>query len=526
MSRRTGLCGILLLAVAAGAQVTTSQYDNARTGADVHETILNPRNVNATQFGKLFRFSVDGDVYAQPLYLPSLPIPGKGTHDVVFVATERDSVYAFDAAGNPAAPLWKVNFTDRARGITTLSQQNASCPFIAPALGITSTPVIDRDSGTLYVLVRTKEGDRFWQRLHALDVRTGREKSSGPVVIAGSVENKTGGFLGLLSGTVSFLALHENPRAALLLDHGRLYLTWASSCDVGPYHGWVIAYDARTLKQIGIFNTSPDAGLSGIWQSDTGPAADEDGNVFVATGNGVFDAASGGRDYGDSVLKLGWTAAGLFVRDYFTPFDQAALNRTDGDLGSGGPLVIPTQPGSSARLLAVAGKGAELYLINRDHMGRFHAENNRHAVQTIGLGGGLFGAPAYWNGHLYCVASDDALKDFAIKGGRLSDQPVAQSRARFLHPGAIPSISANGTTDAIVWLIEVSSGHSSDTPAVLRAYDAANVTNELYNSATNSERDRAAAALHFTIPMVADGRVYLPASGEVDVYGLLPHLRE
>jgi hypothetical protein len=511
---------VSLLAASLDAQITTSQYDNARTGANTHETVLNPRNVDVNRFGRVFRLPVDGDIYAQPLYLPKLAIPGKGTHNVVFVATEHDSVYAFDAAGVPREPLWKVNFTDVAKGITTVSMESVHCPFLNPEVGITSTPVIDAPSGTLYVLVRTKEAGRFWQRLHALDVRTGHEKFGGPMVIRASVESRVKSLFGFgPPQTLEFLALHENPRAALLLDRGTVYLTWGSSCDVGPYYGWVIAYDAHTLRHKGVLNTAPEGALSGIWQSDTGPAADEEGNVYTITGNGAFNAASGGRDFGDSVIKLGFTTAGFAVKDYFTPFDQEQRNRTDADLGSGGPLLVPPQPDSSIRLLIAVGKGLELFVLDRRRMGKFRIGDNRHALQAVRLDGGVFGAPAYWNRHIYVSAEDDVLKDFLIEGDRLTLS--SQGEMRFTHPGAIPSVSANGSKDGIVWLIETIRGHTSNTPAVLHAYDAQNLSLELYSSEQNSGRDRAGPSLHFTIPVVADGRVFVPASRELDVYGLL-----
>jgi hypothetical protein len=509
----------VLLPLAVHAQVTTSQYNNARTGATLQEKILTPRNVNPRKFGKLFSLPVDGNVYAQPLYLPHLVMPGADVHDVVFIATEHDSVYAFDAAGKPPKPLWRVSFIEGRNNVTTVSASDAGCPFINPEVGITSTPVIDPQSGTLYVLARTKEKDasgtdRFYQRLHALDVLNGNEKFGGPVPIRGSVTSKSRSLFGLFAEAVPFLTLHENPRAALLLDHGRVYLTWGYSCDNRPYHGWVMAYDAQTLKQLGIFNTSPDSSDSGIWQSDTGPAADENGNVYAVTGNGVFNAASGGRDYGDTILKIGLDGTGLAVKDYFTPFDQAALNRDDADLGSGGPLLIPQQPGSKEQLLVAGGKSGEIYVLNRDALGKFNASDNRNALQTIRVGGGIFSAPAYWNGHLFYLSHDDALKDFAVQGNRLSSQPVAVAPSS-RNTGATPAVSANGSKDGIVWVIETGG------MAVLRAYDVANVATGLYDSRASGDRDRTAAGLQFVIPTIAGGRVYVPAAGEVDVFGLL-----
>ncbi len=519
----------LLLAFASVAgqmPVTTSQCDNARTGANLHETVLNPGNVNQRQFGKLFSFAVDGDVYAQPLYVPALSIPGKATHDVLFVATEHDSVYAFDAAGNRAQPLWTASFTDSAKGITPVPAQAVGCPFIEPEVGITPTPVIDAGTNTLYVLARTREADssgeaHYWQRLHALDLATGTEKYGGPVIIRASVETENGGLLGLLHSRVEFLALHENPRAALLLSQGKVYLTWASSCDVPPYHGWVMAYDSRTLKQISAFLTSPDATQSGIWQSDTGPAADEQGNVYVSTGNGVFDAAKGGHDYGDSLLKLGFTGSALMVKDYFTPFNEAQLSREDADLGSGGPVLIPPPSPNGPRLVVVGGKGGVIYVLNRERMGKFHAGSDANAIQTISLQKSIKSAPAYWNGHLFYIAGDDVLRDFAVQAdGRL--QPACVSKADVREPGATPAVSANNKRDGIVWFIETKIWNGNDRAATLHAYEAANVAHELYNSDQDRTRDLAGTARRFNIPTVANGRVYVGASGAVDVYGLLP----
>jgi hypothetical protein len=496
-------------------RVTTSQYDNARTGANLNETTLTPQSVNAQHFGQLFNLHVDGDVYAQPLFLGGVEIPGKGRHDVLFVATEHDSVYAFDAYGNPRTPLWQVSFLKD--GYSTVPARDAQCPFITPEIGITSTPVIDPDTGTLYVLARTRDRTGFLyntyaQRLHALAVTTGVEKFGGPVEIHASV---SGTGTGSKSGTVSFNPLRENPRAALLLNRGTVYLTWASACDVGPYHGWVISYGAHSLKQKAVFNASPDGDDSGIWEGDTGPAADAAGNVFLATGNGVFDAGKGGRDYGDSLLKL--NGESLKLSDYFTPFDAANLDANDSDLGSGGPVLLPDQPGTTPHLAVVEGKGGILYLVNRDNMGHWQAENNSHAVQSLAVPGGVFGSMAYWNHYVYVLSDGDKLRQFAVTGGRLT--PKAASS--FTGVSATPTISANGLNDGIVWLLRSRSWNGGDQPAALYAYDAANVAHELYNSEQNASRDRPGLTLRFNIPMVVNGHVYVGTKHEVDVYGLL-----
>jgi hypothetical protein len=498
-------------------KVITSQYDNARTGANLHETRLTPRNVNVQQLGKIFTLHVDGEVYAQPLFVSGVEIPGKGRHDVLFVATEHDSVYAFDA-NSDGPPLWQVSFLKD--GETAVPADDAQCPFIAPDIGITSTPVIDPNTGTLYVLARTRGprvllANTYYQRLHALAISTGAEKFGGPVEIQASM---SGTGRGSSNGKLVFNPLRDNPRAAMLLNNGVVYLTWASSCDVGAYHGWVMAYDARSLKQKAVFNASPDGDDSGIWGGDTGPAADTSGNVFVSIGNGHFDAAKGGRDYGDSLLKLDGQT--LKVSDYFAPFNVDELDASDSDLGSGGPTLLPDQPGTHPHLAVVEGKGGVLYLLDRDHLGHWQPANDSHAVQTMPLPGGVFGAMTYWNHYLYVLSDSDALKEFEVKDGTLSLK--AKSANTFPGVSATPIVSANGAKDGVVWILRSKGWNTPDRSAVLYAYDANDVSHELYDSNQNVARDHAGAALRFNIPTVVNGHVYVGARQEVDVYGLLP----
>jgi len=507
----------------ANAQWTTSQYDNARTGANLNETILTPTNVNAVRFGKIFSYKVDGDVYAQPLYLPQVAMPDKSVHNIVFVATEHDSVYAFDADRLRSTPLWHVNFLGA--GATAVPARDVDCPLITPEIGITPTPVIDTATGTLYILARTKESQgllksyRYVQRLHALAITTGAEKFGGPVEIKAAVKGRGASSP---NGLINFDALHELPRAALLLAGGNVYLTWGSSCDVDPYHGWLMAYDAHTLVQIAVFNTSPDAEKSGIWLGDTGPAADQEGNVFLVTGNGKFSAfVPPGRDYGDSILKLALTNRSFAVRDFFTPFNQQELDAQDFDLGSGGPILLPDQPGPHRHLLIAGGKGGGIYVIDRDHMGQYHSGDDSHAVQVIRKTQGIYSAPAYWNQHVFFLWTDDVLKDFRLDYGRLSTAPVARGTTRFADPGATPTISANRNTNGIVWVLRSKGWRAPDRPAVLYALDAANVARELYNSEQKPGRDRAGLCLRFNVPTVAAGKVYVGAIDELDVYGLL-----
>jgi hypothetical protein len=519
LTRCIAVAALALAAIPALAQVITSQYDNSRTGATLHEKILTPQNVNANTFGKLGAFKVDGAVYAQPLFLPNVEVPGKGTHDVLFIATEHDSVYAFDATRPGDPPLWKVSFLDNAKGTVPVSEDDAQCPFIRPEIGITSTPVIDLKSGTLYLLARTKIrhkiGDNeYFQHLHALAITTGVEKFGGPKLISAFVPGKGSG---TVNGQVPFDPLHQNPRAALLLANDSVYLTWASSCDVDPYHGWVMAYDPQTLAQKAVFNANPDGSEAGIWLSDTGPAADAEGNVYVPTGNGTFDAGSGGRDYGDSVLKLDGTS--FAVRDYFTPHDQDRISSADSDVGSSGPTLLPDQPGPHHHLLLQPTKDSTIYVIDRDKMGKFQRDSD-DLLEIIHMGGGGYGAIAYWNGRAYFAASDDHLRAYTVNNGKLT--PSQSSARKFENPGATPSISANGKKDAIVWAISTKTWNGSDNrPAVLYAFDAIKLSQPLYTSEQNSQRDRAGLATRFVIPVVVNGRVYFSARGEVDVYGLL-----
>ncbi len=505
------------------ARLLTAQYDNARTGANSNEKILTPANVNAAQFGKLFTLKVDGDVYAQPLYVPDIDVPGKGIHNLVFIATENDTVYAFDA-DNPATPLWQVTLANPANGATPLSESDTNCFFIVPKIGITSTPVIDPKTGTLYVLARTKEtrgllhGSNYKQRLHALAITTGAEKFGGPVEITASVK---GSGAGESAGQVEFDPRMENPRAALLLANDSVYLSWGSSCDVRPYHGWLMTYDAATLAQKSVFNTSPDASDSAIWQGDAGPAADEDGNVFVVTGNGEFDAATNGRDFGDTVLKLGSKSHNLKLLDYFTPSNQAQLNQHDNDLGSGGPVLLGDQPGPHPHLLVTAGKEGTIYVIDRDHMGKFQPNGDPHAIQTIAASHGAFGAMAYWNQNVFFAGGETRLEDFAVDHGQLKLK--ASGPDRFLDSGATPVVSANGQKDAIVWAVSSKKwDEPPGRPAVIYAYDAYDVNRLLYSTEQNAQRDRAGTALRFAMPSIINGKLYLGAKSEVDVYGLLP----
>lgn len=495
--------------------VTTWQYNRRRTGANLQETRLTPANVNPRQFGKVFTLPVDGAVYAQPLYLPGLQIPDRGRHNVIFVATEGDSVYAFDAAGRPRQPLWHDRFINPAAGVSTVTPQQIGCGQITPQIGITATPVIDRTRGVIYVIARTWEEGRFEQRLHALNVLTGAEMPHSPVAIRAWFPGTGDGSRG---GRIEFDPKRNNARAALLLFHGQVYAAWSSPCDAVPYHGWLLGYNARTLRLESLFMPTPDSNDGGIWQSGAGPAAGRGGHIYVAIGNGGFDAiAAPGKpadaDYGDSLLKLGRTLA---VMDFFTPFDHHAMNLADNDLGSGGPVLLPRG------LLAIAGKSGTIYLLHRARLGGVSTGDRQVAQAQRSQLGAMLGSPAYWNGNLYFASAGHRMSQFRLFNGRLSAQPAHRTREKYYYPGATPMVSAHGAHDGIVWALQLGAFHAGlNQPAVLHAYDARDIGRELFSSQWHPKPDTAGPEVKFVPPMVANGRVYVAAQNSITVYGLL-----
>ena len=514
----------ILIGPVHGAEVLTYHNDIARTGLNPDEKVLIPSFVNTANFGKLHSRILDGYVYAQPLYVPDVEVPGKGRHNVVYVATEHDSVYAFDAdsaSGANASPLWRVSFLNPAAGVTTVPNSEVGSGDIVPEIGITSTPVIDPATGTIYIEAKTKEVSgattSYVHRLHALDIATGAAKHA-PVVIIASVKGSGDGNDG--NGNVPFNGRRQMNRPGLLLLNGVVYIAYASHGDNGPYHGWVIGYSAQSLLRVAAFNSTPNGGLGGIWMAGGGPACDSSGNMYVITGNGTFDVDSGGKDYGDSFIKLSTSA--LAVLDYFTPWNQDDLNRVDNDLGSGGVVVLPPQNGAThPNLLVGAGKEGKIYLLNRDGMGHFHAGSDSQIVQSLpGAIGGCFDTPAYFNGAIYYQGVGDVMKAFRLSGGLLVTPPASKSTTSFGFTGATPSISADGTRNGIVWALQTEA-YSSGGPAVLHAYDAGNLALELYSSGKNLGRDNPGPAVKFTVPTVVNGKVYVGAQGRLSVFGYL-----
>jgi hypothetical protein len=519
----------------AGVNVLTQHNDNLRTGANLNETILTPDNVNSTSFGLLFEQPVDGYVYAQPLYMSGLTIGGS-THNVVFVATENDSVYAFDADGNSgpnAAPLWHTSFINPANGITAIPWQDTTTTVIYPTIGITGTPVIDSTTGVLYVVAATKEKGAWFQRLHALDIHTGLEKPGSPVTITGTA---SGTGTASVNGVIQFDPLTQCNRAGLLLQNGVVYVAWGSHADHGgPSHGWLMAYDAQSLALLSTFNTTPDGTMGTIWMSGCGPAADAAGNVFVATGNGDFGQDSNGNhignDYGDSVLKFSTANRSLTLTDYFTPANAAYLYAEDKDLASGGLLLLPDQPGPHPHMGIITGKDPVTYVFNADRLGGFHPNPpvNQGLIEVIPNATGLcFDTPAYFNGSIYYHGSG-VLKQFAVQNGLVNPVPVSSGTDIFPYPGATPSISASGTANGIVWEIMhtglpgngISDPTQADPPS-LRASLASDVSQRLYSSDDAGLRDvPGGQAVKFTVPTVANGKVYIGTSQTLSVFGLL-----
>jgi hypothetical protein len=545
--RKVGFAGVLMLAMAIGSYlvscnsngtrpvqgggtpppppttsaVTTYHNDNARTGQNLNETTLTTAKVNVSGFGKLFVISTDGKVDAQPLYLPNLSIPNQGKHNLLFVATEHGSVYGFDA--DTGTQIWQVSTL--AAGETP--SDDHACGQVTPEIGVTSTPVIDPHAGvhgTIYVVGMSKDVlGNYHQRMHALDVTTGAEEFGGPKEIQasypGTGDNSSG-------GNVIFDPGQQVDRPALLLLNGVIYTSWGSHCDIRPYTGWLIGYDENTLAQVTVLNVTPNGNEGSFWMSGAGPAADASGNIFALDANGTFDSTLNAQgfpsqgDFGNAFLKIATANKQLAVADYFEMFNQAGENSSDEDLGSGGALVLPDLTDSSGRTrhLAVgAGKDANIYVVDRDSMGKFNPNaNNIYQEIQNALAGGVYSMPAYFNNTVYYGAVGDVIKAFRISNAQLANAPTSQTSNAFPYPGATPAISANGTSHAILWAAE------NSNPAVLHAYDAGNLATELYNSnQASGGRDQFGSGNKFITPTVINGKVYVGTTTGVGVFGLL-----
>jgi hypothetical protein len=503
-----------------GVNVLTVHNDNARTGQNLNETILTTSNVNSGNFGKLGALSVDGLVDAEPLYVANLTVAGSA-HNVVFVVTEHDSAYAFDA--DTFSQLWKVTLL----GSNETTSDNRGCSQVTPEIGITSTPVIDPTAGThgtIFAVAMSKDNSgNYHQRLHALDITTGAELTGSPVTIQasfpGTGENSS-------NGSVIFDPAQYKERAGLLLMNHVIYTSWASHCDDQPYTGWLISYNESTLQQASVFNVTPNGGEGAIWMAGAGLAADTLGNIYFLDANGTFDDtldSSGfpvNGDFGNAFLKVSASGNTLAVADYFTMFNTNAESNVDEDLGSGGAMVLPDQKdtsGNTWHLAVGAGKDAHIYVVNRDSMGKFNTNTDNAIYQEIdgALSGGVFSMPAYFNNTVYFGAVGDSLKAFSIANAKLGTSAASKSAASYGSPGASPSISANGTSNGIVWAVQ------NGSTGVLHAYDATNLANELYNSNQAANNRDQFSDNKFITPMIANGKVYVGTPNSVVVFGLL-----
>jgi hypothetical protein len=497
------------------ADVVTYHYDNQRSGENLKETTLNPGNVNSATFGKVGEFAVDGQIDGQTLFLSQLAIPGQGNKDVLYVATENDTVYAVDAqsiSGSSASILWKTRVLPGGESPAT----SLPCGNIRPN-GITATPVIDRARNAIYVeaMSQNSAGD-IVHRLHALDLTNGRELSGGPTTITATYPGTGGNSSG---GVVTFLPQVHHERAALLEAGSTIYTAWAGLFgDCGAYSAWVIAYDAGTLKQTSAIDLVPNNSGGGMWMGGGGPAADAAGNVYVISGNGFADTPGTNNSYGNSFVRLS-TSGGLTVGDYFTPYNTSAEDSADEDFGSAGPLLLPdlTDAGGTVRHLAVgAGKDGNLYVLNRDNLGQFNSTKNNIYQPAIQLTTGEnHSSPVFFNNTVYICPTNDALKAFPVSQALLGTSPSSESAHLFGGNGAVPSISANGASQGIVWALDWEAG-------VLFAYDARDLSKELYDSnQAAANRDHfSAVGGHFITPMVANGRVYVGTATSVAVFGL------
>ncbi len=515
--------GLVAVLPSSAADVVTYHNDIARTGQNLQETILNYRNVDSSSFGNLFTLAVDGVIDAEPLYLAAVTIPGKGTHNVVYTVTENDSVYAFDA--DTGTQLWHMSVLAKGES----PSDTHDCGQISPQIGIAATPVIDRASGphgTIYVVAMSKKSSKYFQRIHALDITTGKEEFGGPTTIQakfpGHGDNSH-------NGNVIFDPGQYAERAGLLLLNHVIYTAWTSHCDQRPYTGWLMGYDESTLAQTSVLNVTPNGNEGAIWQAGSGVASDGK-NLFFLDGNGTFDTkltkkgfpAEG--DYGNGFLKVSTNGNKLRVADYFNMFDTVSESNSDEDLGSGGAMVLPAMKDNKGKVrhLAIgAGKDQNIYVVDRTNMGKFSPHNDSAIYQEVDgvLGGGEWATSAYFNGSVYFGPEGNNLMQFQFSKARVSTSPHSKSVASFTYPGTTPSISADGASNGIVWAIE-----HTDPVDVLHAYRAANLATELYNSnQAKNQRDHFGSASHFGTPMIVNGKVYVGTTNGVAVFGLLGH---
>ena len=549
----SGAHGSASVAVSSYAGTFSWRNDTSISGVNSQELVLSPASVSISTFGKLFSCAVDGEIYAQPLYVANLNITSKATQqavtaNVILVATENDSLYAFDADASPCVTYWQDSFLPA--GEEAVSSADVGTTDITPAIGITGTPVIDPKTNTLYVVSKSKQFTVsplvYAQRLHAIDITTGLERPSSPVVLAASAPGTGDGSNG--NGMIPFDPLRENQRAGLLLLNEVVYIAFASHGDNGLYHGWVLAYgdafNAQPLKLLAAFNDTPNGTPSegGIWLGGAAPSVDPDtGYIYVASAKGAFDTTLNGSgfpnlgDFGESVLRL--DPKTLSVLDYFTPCDQGTLSMDDDDMGPGGVVPLPDSVGNPTHphLLLAGDKAGDLYLLDRTNLGHYTGIAGGNCpdtapVQELTSFAATYETPLVWTDaknttRLYLTANNGLLGLYPVSAGSITTSPTSQSLAKFSGREPSPVVSANNGASGVLWLIDGSNYTSStgaNGPAILRAYDATDVATELYDSTEVSPRDTAGTIVKFSVPTVANGKVYVGTQSELDVYGLLP----
>jgi hypothetical protein len=521
-----GPAASLLAQTPTPATVLTWRYDLTHSGQNTNETALTPSNVNVNSFGLLFTHPLDGNMYAQPLYVPGLKMVDGEVHNVVFVATEHDSLYAFDADSNGGAnanPIWQVSLLSTshgaAAGATTVPWTTALAEDIEPEIGITGTPAINPSTNTMYVVAASEEGGQYRLRLHAINLLNGAEQPNSPALIQATV---TGTGNGSSGGKLTFSPYWQNQRAALDYYNGYVYIAFASHGDNGPYHGWIFAYNGSTMAQTSAFCLTPNGAGAGVWAAGAGLPIDNGGTagrLYLVSGNGTY----GSTEYGESILNFSLAGGELTPTDSFTAFNQATLTQSDLDQGSGGILMVPDEGGPNANMLVNVGKEGRILVLNRNHLGGYAAgaaSNTNIPQDILGETKGLWSTPAYWNGNVYMWGSGDVPKLFELNSGVLNTTPSSKGTITSAFPGASFSISSSGAQDGIAWAVR-SDQYTTHGQEIMYAWNANNLSTPLYGTDTNPTRDSAGPAMKFAIPVVTNGKVYLVAAHRLDVYGLL-----
>ncbi len=519
---------------------------NSRNGLYANETTLTPANVNTTQFGKKGVFHADGLIIAQPLLVSSVDMGAAGTHNVLIVASEHDSIFAFDADNPSAAPLWQRSYLDPANGVTTMADNFGGRTALGGEIGITGTPVIDSNTGAIYFVTTIARNGKPEQWLRAVDIKTGKDFGPGSVQITASVP---GDGKASVNGQIAFDPSIQNQRPGLALLNGNVLISWGSFSDFGVYHGWLMAYDATALKQVAVFNPTPQnqpndvvggpadhGGGGSFWGGGAAPAIDSDGSIFIVAADGSNNADSGGQNFGDSVLKLKLNGNAFQIVDWFSPANRDCIDEADLEIGSGGVAILPADAGNGKNLAAVISKEGRLFILNRDSLGHFNAAGDTQIPaafmvgnQTcfLGMGGGfaegpnwqrLYGNVSYWNGNIYAGAANAPLKQYSFQNGIPNSTPLAQSGTSSSLRGMNTVVSANGNTNGIVWAYEKSANGGQ---AILHAYDATNIGRELWNSNMAGGRDSLPVATAFGVPVVLNGRVIAAGDSAVTVFGAL-----